>query len=68
MFLIVMLKPSFQPIHNCLRVRSVGQSDVVAFEGFNKAKAIPLLWGLCTGVVIGLSPKARAKDRVLLAM
>lgn len=32
-----MLKPSFQPIHDGSRVRPVGQSDVVAFEGFNKA-------------------------------
>ena len=32
-----MLKPSFQPIHDGSRVMPVGQSDVVAFEGFNKA-------------------------------
>jgi hypothetical protein len=42
MFLIVMLKPSFQPIHDGSRVRSVGQSDVVAFEGFNKAFGHPI--------------------------
>ncbi len=32
-----MVKPSFQPIHDGSRVGPVGQSDVVAFEGFNKA-------------------------------
>ena len=45
MFLIVMLKPSFQPIHDSSRVRPVGQSDVVAFEGFNKALGHPIALG-----------------------
>ena len=40
-----MLKPSFQPIHDGSRVRSVGQSDVVALEGFNKALGHPVALG-----------------------
>jgi hypothetical protein len=37
MLLIVMLEPNFQPIHDGSRVRPVGQTDVISFEGFNKA-------------------------------
>jgi hypothetical protein len=66
MFLIVMVKPIFQPIHDGSRLWPVGQSDVVAFEGFNQAFGQTIALGLCTGVVIGLRPKARAKERVLL--
>ncbi len=33
-----------------------------------KLSAMPLLWGLQTGVVTGLSPKDRAMARVLPAM
>lgn len=40
--MIVMVKPSFQPIHDGSRVGPVGQSDVVAFEGFNKAFGHPI--------------------------
>ena len=40
-----MVKPSFQPIHDGSRVGSVGQSDVVAFEGFNKAFGHPIALG-----------------------
>ncbi len=40
-----MLKPSFQPIHDGSRVRPVGQLDVVAFEGFNKALGHPVALG-----------------------
>jgi len=32
-----MLEPNFQPIHNGSRVRPIGQSNVISFEGFNKA-------------------------------
>jgi hypothetical protein len=45
MFLIVMLEPSFQPIHDGSRVRPAGQSDVVALEGFNKALGHPIALG-----------------------
>ena len=40
-----MLKPSFQPIHDGSRVGPAGQSDVVAFEGFNKALGHPIALG-----------------------
>ena len=45
MFLIVILKPRFQPLHDGSRVRPVGQSDLVAFEGFNKAFGHPIAFG-----------------------
>ncbi len=32
-----MREPNFQLIHNGSRVRPVGQTDVITFEGFNKA-------------------------------
>jgi hypothetical protein len=32
-----MLEPNIQPIHNGSRVRPIGQTDVISFEGFNKA-------------------------------
>ena len=35
--LIVMLKTSFQPIHDGIKVRPIRQTDVISFEGFNKA-------------------------------
>ncbi len=40
-----MVKPSFQPIHDGSRVGPVGQSDVVAFEGFNKTFGHPIALG-----------------------
>ena len=35
--MIILLKPSFQPIQDGSRVRPVDQLDVVPFKGFNKA-------------------------------
>lgn len=40
-----MFKPSFQPIHDGNGVRPVGQPNVVAFEGFNKALGHPIALG-----------------------
>jgi hypothetical protein len=69
MHLIEVLEGCGHLRHHRSRIGKVHAADVVArLNVFTKLSAMPLLWGLHTGVLTGLRPSCRAICRVSAAM